>query len=229
MNQGPGADAPHVMRTSLAAPYIYGTLFVHSLRRQGGWGAVDRAWEEPPTTSEQILHIDKWMAHEPPIKVDPPRFETLGAGWKVADEDSEGELGARIAFEEWMEPKAAAEASAGWGGDRGALLTNGDRVAFAWRLRFDPAGKGKDEHATRSYSAITHALDKTLGAAKVNSVSFVCRERPDRGPLAILRQGTDLVFVAGPASTASAAWSSAGDCALARRWTREIAGARPLP
>ena len=52
------------MRTSLAAPYIYGTLFVHALRRRGGWDAVNRAWDDPPTTSEQILHVDKWLAHE---------------------------------------------------------------------------------------------------------------------------------------------------------------------
>src|SRR6185437_462834 len=46
MNQGPGASAPRVMRSSLAAPYIYGTLFVHALRRRGGWDAVDRAWDD---------------------------------------------------------------------------------------------------------------------------------------------------------------------------------------
>ena len=115
MNEGPGASAPHVMRTSLASPYIYGTLFVHALRRKGGWDAVNRAWDDPPSTSEQILHVDKWLAHEAAMPVTAPTFAALGAGWKVADEDSEGELGARIAFEEWMDPKAAAEwrASAG--------------------------------------------------------------------------------------------------------------------
>jgi hypothetical protein len=226
VDQGQGTDTPHVMRTSLVAPYLYGTIFVHSLRRRGGWEAVNRAWDDPPTTSEQILHVDKWAAHEPPLKVDAPKFETLGAGWKAADEDSEGELGARTAFEEWMDPKAAAEASAGWGGDRDILVTNGDRAAYAWRLRFDPAGKGKDDRAVHAYSAITHALDKTLGAAKMNTVSFACRERPDRGPLAMLRQGADIIFVAGPASTASTGWTSAGDCTLARKWTREIAAAR---
>jgi len=222
MNQGPGANAPHVMRTSLAAPYIYGTLFVHSLRRRGGWDAVNRAWDAPPTTSEQILHVDKWLAHEPPLKVDPPSFASLGPGWQVADEDSEGELGARIAFEEWMEPKAAAEASSGWGGDRGVLLTNGDRAAFAWRLRFDPVGKAKEERAARAYGAVTRALDKALGPAKSMDPAFVCRERADRGPLAVLRAGADLVVVAGPASTAASGWASGGDCALARKWTREI-------
>ena len=43
------------------------------------------------------------MAHEPPITVAAPAFASLGAGWTVADEDSEGELGARLAFEEWMD------------------------------------------------------------------------------------------------------------------------------
>ncbi len=225
MNQGPGANAPHVMRTSLAAPYIYGTLFVHSLRRAGGWEAVNRAWDTPPTTSEQILHLEKWTTHEGALAVAAPPFITLGAGWAAADEDSEGELGTRIAFEEWMDPKAAARASADWGGDRGVLVTKADRAAFAWRLRFDKAPKGKEDRAARAYSAITQALDKTLGPAAIHEAGFACRERSDRGPLAVSRAGSDLIFVAGPASTAAGAWTSAGNCALAQKWTREIAQA----
>jgi hypothetical protein len=137
VSQGPGADAPRIMRSSLAAPYIYGTLFVNALRRRGGWAAVDRAWDDAPTTTEQILHLDKWDARERPLPVTAPPFATLGPGWTVDDDDSEGELGARIAFEEWMDPAAAAEASKGWGGDRALLVANGDRRAFAWRLRYD--------------------------------------------------------------------------------------------
>ena len=99
ISEGPGSKAPHVMRSSLAAPYIYGTIFVHALRRRGGWAAVDGAWNDAPTTSDQILHIDKWLAHEPPLPVAAPPFATLGEGWAAVDEDSEGELGARLAFE----------------------------------------------------------------------------------------------------------------------------------
>jgi hypothetical protein len=225
MNTGPGASSPHVMRTSLAAPYIYGTLFVHALRRQGGWNAVDRAWDDPPSTSEQIMHVDKWLAHEPPIRVAAPTFAALGAGWKSADEDSEGELGARIAFEEWMDPRAAAEAAAGWGGDRGVLVTNGDRAAFAWRLRYDP-GKTREEHGAHAFWAVVRAMDKTMAAAKLTDNGFVCRERADRGPIAVARDGTDVVFVLGPASTGSGGWRSAGDCKQSRRWAREILSAR---
>ncbi len=228
MSQGPGASAPHVMRSSLSAPYIYGTLFVNALRRKGGWTAVDRAWEDPPTTSEQILHVDKWLAHEPAIAVTAPTFAALGSGWRVADEDSEGEVGARIAFEEWMDPAAAAETSDGWGGDRGILLTNSEQSAFAWRLRYDP-GKTKDERAVRAYAAIARALDRVLGPAQSSEATFACRERSDRGPMAMARVGTDLVFVLGPARTTTAEWRSTGNCALARKWVREIAAATSPP
>src|SRR5262249_57338089 len=82
---GPGADAPHVMRTSLAAPYVYGTPFVHALRRRGGWDAVNAAWDDAPTTREQILHVDKWLAHEAPIEASAPHVAAPRPGWARAD------------------------------------------------------------------------------------------------------------------------------------------------
>jgi hypothetical protein len=225
MEQGPGANAPRVMRSSLAAPYVYGTLFVHALRRRGGWPAVDGAWVDPPTTSEQVMHVDKWLAHEPPLTVEAPTFATLGAGWTVSDEDSEGELGARIAFEEWMDATQAAEASAGWGGDRGVLLSNGDRAAFAWRLRFD-VSNAKDPRAADVFRTVARGIDRSLGAPSVSDGSFDCHERKDRGPLSVARLGEDLVVAAGPATMgANGAWASAASCSIARKWLREI-GAR---
>jgi len=221
MSHGPAAAAPHIMRSSLAAPYIYGTLFVNLLRRRGGWSAVDQAWDDAPTTSEQILHADKWLAHEPPMLVPAPTFGSLGQGWTVADEDSEGELGARLAFEEWMDPSTAAETSDGWGGDRAVLLSDGERSAFAWRLRFDP-GKTRDERAARAFAFLARAFNKKLGPAQASDHVFACHERDDRGPVALAQVGPDIVLTLGPAWTTTARWKSAGTCALARKWTREI-------
>jgi hypothetical protein len=223
ISQGPGADAPRVMRSSLAAPYIYGTLFVNALRRRGGWAAVDQAWDGEPTTTEQVLHLDKWDAREPALKVNPPPFATLGPGWTVADDDSEGELGARIAFEEWMDPAVAAETSKGWGGDRGLLVANGDRSAFAWRLRYDEGAANDGVLAARSYATVARALDRQLGPAQARDAAFACRERTDRGPIAVARSGDDLIFVFGPARIGASSWLSAANCALARRWAKEIA------
>jgi hypothetical protein len=222
MNEGPGASAPRVMRASLAAPYIYGTLFVHALRRRGGWAAVNSAWDAPPTTTEQILHVEKWAAHEKALAVTAPSFATLGPGWKVADVDSEGELGTRLAFEEWMDPTTAARVSADWGGDRGVLVSNGDRAAYAWRLRYD-VGASNGAAAAVAFRAIKHALD----AAKPGGDAFACRERADRGPIAVALSASDLLLVLGPVRVAPHQWVSAGDCTLARKWTVEIGATKP--
>jgi hypothetical protein len=228
MSQGFGSDAPAVMRTSLVAPYIYGTLFINRLRRRGGWAAVNRAWDNAPVTSEQILHLEKWDAHEPPLKVPPPTFAVLGAGWRLIDEDSQGELGTRIAFEQWMDPALAAKASGGWGGDRGVLVANADSVAFAWRVRYDP-DRPADDRARRAFLALAPALETALGPATTSDAAFACRERKDRGPMAVARDGSDLLFVLGPARTTAPAWTSAGDCTLARRWIHEITARRAGP
>jgi uncharacterized protein DUF6782 len=219
---GAAATVPHIMRTSLAAPYVYGTLFVNALRRAGGWAAVDEAWDEPPTTTEQIMHVAKWRAHEPPMSVPVPTFAALGPGWQSADEDSEGELGTRIAFEEWLDPAAAAAASDGWGGDRDTLVTDGTHCALAWRLRYDP-NNAKLDRAAGVYAALASGLDKQLGPADVKKAGFSCHERRDRGPIALARAGSDIVFALGPAQTDPSGWSSAGTCALSSKWVHEIA------
>jgi hypothetical protein len=106
-------------------------------------------------------------------------------------------------------------------------VQRGDRAAFAWRLRYDP-GKAKDDLSKHAWSLLTRALDGSLGPAQTKDGEFVCRERADRGPIALARQGADVVFVMGPAhvtatATATAgSWSSAGDCALAKKWIHEL-------
>jgi len=239
MTAGPTATAPHVMRMSLVAPYIDGTLFVHALRRKGGWAAVNRAWERPPVTTEQILHVEKWETPDPPITVDDPPFGALGSGWMVADDDTYGELGVRIAFGEWVGAARAGGLAAGWGGDRGALVKNNGAYAFAWHIRFDDAKpKAADAYAARAFSDLAPAIEK-LGARRPDGSlpqtprraaheseprGFVCVERGEVGPLAIGRRGRDLFILAGPANVSPKGWTAAGRCAKARAWLGEIEG-----
>jgi hypothetical protein len=212
------AGTPHFMQSSLVAPYVYGTLFVHALRRAGGFAAVDAAWASLPTTTEQILHVEKWRAHEAAIVVSPPTYRALGAGWSVADEDTSGELGMRLAFGEWMTPELAAQAAEGWGGDRLSLVVNGDRAAIAARLRYDaaPLRAAKSDPFTLISAGVA-----TLGKVAARGPTWVCVERPHLGPLGVLKRGRDLAFVAGPVTT-SPSWESSGTCAAAKTWATEI-------
>ena len=214
-------NVPHILRTTLIAPYIDGLSFVHALRRKGGWAMVDRAWSQPPTTTEQVLHLDKWESHEPALVIRPPTAQALGAGWKMDDEDTFGELGFALTFEEWLDSAEARRAAAGWGGDRSAVYTKGDELAFAVHSRYDALN-----FAERAMQKLAPGLKKSLGKATIDSTDALCFERKDLGPLIVARKDRDLVLAAGPARAVQTTWTSTSTCAQAKTWADEILATR---
>jgi len=223
MNVGPSRKVPIAMRTSLVMPYVEGIKFVHALRRLGGFTMVNSAWEKPPTTTEQVMHIDKWRSHEAPIALKTPTTNALGKGWIVEDEDSSGELGIRTAFEEWVSRRDAADLATGWGGDRGALYSRADEVAAITHLRYDP--NGTVQPMPKQFEILAAGLTDKLGKPKIKRADFVCFERKDTGPLAVRILGDDLVLSAGPArrnkDTGSVTWKSSATCSIVDPWTKE--------
>jgi hypothetical protein len=210
-------SVPHILRSTLIAPYIDGLLFVHALRKKGGFPMVDKGWNQLPTTTEQVLHFDKWEAHEAPLQVKAPTAEALGSGWKLDDEDTFGELGFALTFEEWVDAPDARRAAAGWGGDRSAVYTKGDEIAFAVRLKYDAAS-----FAERAMSKVPAGIQKKLGKGAIASPNAVCVERKELGPLLMMRKGADVILTAGPARSTKGTWSSTSTCADAKKWADEI-------
>lgn len=228
IGQGPAAQTPHVMQTSLVSPYIEGTRFVHALRRQGGWDAVNAAWRNPPETTEQLLHAEKFLAHEPALAVPEPTYAALGAGFKTLDVDTFGELGLRLAFAEWVGRDAASDAAAGWGGDRVVLVENRDVSALALHVRYDavPTKPGGAARAKAAFGVLSKGMAKTLKGRVTDGDTFYCAERVNLGPMALLVRGSELVLVAGPTKAAPSGskdpWASAGTCARAKTWAKAV-------
>jgi hypothetical protein len=223
MSIGDVQTVPHILKTTLIAPYSEGLTFVQTLRRKGGWDAVNKAWERIPTTTEQILHVDKWEANEGPIAIPTPTSQALGEGWKKDDEDTFGELGFALTFGEWIDADEARVAAAGWGGDRSVTYTRGSELAFVVHARYDAAtGASKpDAYAERAMAKLVPGLKKHFGKAAIADGQTVCFERSDTGPLLFTRRDRDLVMTVGPAKTAGAAWSSASTCSAAKKWADE--------
>ncbi|HET7088116.1 MAG TPA: hypothetical protein VFL17_05655 [Anaerolineae bacterium] len=119
------ASAPRVFRESLMFPYLSGMTFVLSLQLGGGWPAVDAAFDDPPVSSEQILHPFAYPDDRPiPITL-PPLTGTLPAGWRLADENTLGEFMLRQYLTEHISRTASVERAAeGWGGDRYAVYVS---------------------------------------------------------------------------------------------------------
>ncbi len=109
---------PPALVASVRFPYTAGADFVAALRRRGGWELVDEAFEDPPTTSEQILHPGKWFAGEDGAKVETPPAVVLGADWTSVASVESGELDALVILASGVPANVAERAAKGWEGGR---------------------------------------------------------------------------------------------------------------
>ena len=157
----PFAGAPRLVRDSLLFPYTRGFEFtVQLLQQAGGWALIDDAFANPPVSTEQVLHANKFLEYETPVPVVLPSLgAALGEAWSEAGQDTLGEFLISSYLAMTGEEGAAAEstaatAAAGWGGDRLALWEHSDGgLVLAWRLVWDT-----EDDASEFYDAARDAL-----------------------------------------------------------------------
>jgi hypothetical protein len=115
---------PAVLKDSLLFPYTGGLQFALAAFQAGGYAEVDALYADPPDTTEQILHPDKFSAREPAKAVTFPAdlAATLGEGWTVALQDTMGEFYLEVFARDAAGASDSNDAAEGWGGDRLALL-----------------------------------------------------------------------------------------------------------
>ena len=154
------AEMPPILRETLMFPYTTGLQLVLDRQLSGGWPAVDRLYANPPASTEQLLHPDKYPGDRP-VTVELPAdlAARMGAGWSAAVEDTLGELQLRVWLESGADPAAKADAdaaAAGWGGDRIELLQGPNG---AWALILQTAWD-----TVRDAAEFTTAAKATIGA-----------------------------------------------------------------
>jgi len=146
---------PYIQRT-LEFSYTAGDAFVSRLRdaADGGWKLVDFALEsQPPASTEQIIHPDKYLAFEEPrpVRVGDPG---LGSGWTRTASGSLGELDTRELLRLGGDDVPADAAAAGWGGGRYELWKDGDAAVVVLRWTWDTARDAREFNAAlRQYVA----------------------------------------------------------------------------
>jgi hypothetical protein len=101
--------------------HVDGLLFVGRVRARQPWSAVDALWNDPPASSEQVLHPERYDTCDEPIAVDATLLPALpGAGAPLAT-DVMGELVIRTWLATSVSPELADRAATGWAGDRAAI------------------------------------------------------------------------------------------------------------
>jgi len=119
-------------------PYQQGGHFVVDLFNARGWASVNEAFADPPRTTEQVLHPEKYHDHRDlPREVYLP--STLGDGWQPVLEDTLGEFVLSVHLDEFLDdPARAAHAAAGWDGDRIAVWQDTEgRSLVLWQTVWD--------------------------------------------------------------------------------------------
>jgi hypothetical protein len=116
-------EIPPFMLETLVGAYLKGMGFVFAIQKQG-WEQVEKLYERPPVSSEQILHPEKWLSNEIPSPLQWPAFEDqkVFADWSLLEANTVGEIQWRIIFTEHGLDSTAVGASSGWNGDVFAVL-----------------------------------------------------------------------------------------------------------
>ena len=181
-------------------PYIEGTNFVSSLSKKNGWSVVNQAYLNPPESTEQVIHPEKYPL-EGPVAVTVPSHASKE--WHILGEDRLGEVGLFAMFyNQDMADLAplhggrtySSPLSSGWGGDELVVYKSTDgQFGYIWVVEMDTL---KD---AREFMAGYEQLLGHMGA------------RPDEGLwqlgkdfLMVQRSGDKVIIVGAPSPQAVA-------------------------
>ncbi len=162
--------APSIIRVPLLSAYVDGLNFAANLHGDGGWGRVNRAHTDPPASSEQVLHPERFVRRDAPLRLRLDDAKSaLGEGYALLHEDTLGELELSVYFGQTGSERAAQRAAEGWGGDRLYAYRAADQsVAILWLAVFDDESEAKEgmEAAVRVRAAapeparVTHVVER---------------------------------------------------------------------
>ena len=193
-------SAPAVIRQSLLFPYQQGQQFAASLLSNGGTAALDKAYKDPPTSTEQILHVSKYLSRrDDPTPVEMPALATtMGSGWKDLDGGGMGEFDLQLVIDQYLSAGDARDAAAGWDGGRYVAAESSKGTVVAVETVWDSVAEARQAAS---------ALERWLPARYANKGTDVRIEgatgrgwqSPD-GAGAVTRNGTRLLLVVGPDS-----------------------------
>ncbi|MGA3294522.1 MAG: hypothetical protein ABSE45_11135 [Candidatus Acidiferrales bacterium] len=125
MNKDPHlAKAPPYIRDGLLFPYLAGSSFSQQfLKAHSGWADLKLVFENPPVSTQQILHPDFYLKGVGPQKVVMPAWKGLvPADWKLLEENVMGEFGLNEILKQFIGEERADGLSPAWDGDRYAVF-----------------------------------------------------------------------------------------------------------
>ena len=168
-------NAPTFIKEDFIFPYQAGQKFVERLYNAGGWDYVNQAYENPPISSEQILHPEKYPDDIPFDVSIPDLGSILGPNWEEVDHGMMGEWYTYLVLEAGYEEVGrltqaeASKASTGWQGDSYVVYNNSEDDSVVLIL-FSQWESSKE--AREFQDAFINYADKRFGNPKQQGDNF---------------------------------------------------------
>ncbi|MFC7229209.1 Hvo_1808 family surface protein [Salinirubellus salinus] len=188
---------------TLIQPYIEGPQFVATLRDRsdGGWDAVNEAFGDVPTSTEQVIHPDAYPEDDPTnLRVE----DRSTADWQAVGNDTLGEAQVHVMF--WKQrfvprPDDAIRTnydhrlSAGWGNDRLVAYRHAEtnESAYVWRLVWDSPAEAAEFH-----EGYTRMLRLRLDAERRGGRTYVVPDGPFADAFRVTLDGDTVTVVNAP-------------------------------
>ena len=189
----------------LTFPIQQGVGFARGLFLKAGWAGVDQAYADPPISTEQILHPERYPNDKPRPPELPDLAPSLGPEWTTDDAGVLGEWRTLLVLEAFLGSDETALAASGWDGDQYALLSSPEdsRTALILLTRWDTVrdahefsgafrtyGENRFGPSRRAGTSLTWTTPSGVVVLDVGNDQTLWIEAPDAASAAALREAT---------------------------------------
>jgi hypothetical protein len=193
------APLPDALRERLAFPYREGTRFVQWAQAAGGWKSVNSLFAEPPLSTAQMLHPEKFFVkRQEPLRIFPWGFLRRFKGSASMDQTL-GEAMVQILLRSYHSAKKSVEIASGWRGDYLSTATTGEQTVTVWISAWNDETSALEFF--RAYETVLsrfHRLHFAAANGRQNSLQAASAEGH---AIALEVRGVVVVFLDGIASS----------------------------
>jgi len=180
-------------------PYREGRQFTTALFQADGWEAINHAYTDPPRSTEQVLHLERYLeGRDAPASVVVPDLSiVLGEGWTMLLRDTLGEFVTGLYLDETLPGETAWQSADGWDGDTFVVWEHEDgRRVLVWRTVWDSTA----EAAEFEYALIALIPQRYLPARPADPPAGLAGRwwETDAGAVYVCRVARYVIFVQAP-------------------------------
>ena len=149
-------------------PYIFGERFAYTLYLAGGWGALNQAYLNPPSSTAEILNPDLYLKGFKPRY--PQNPTPVSVGWRIYYPDVLGAYFLNLFLTRTIGSEAASKIASYWLGDNSTLYLNGGDHLLYWQIDLADMEQAKMVKQMLKEKLLKEASAESAGILQIDSI-----------------------------------------------------------